>query len=345
MGKLISRLITLVCAASISVTPAVAQQQQKFTADQGKSGTAPWPVTWTDQSVQADLRVGGNAVTAGNPVPVTVGNFPATQPVSNAGTFAVQNNAPTPAGTNAIGTVGVTSLPPLPAGANSIGTVILGPGSASIGTIGNAFALDATITARLGTLGQKAMAASAPVTIASDQSPVPVSNGGTFAVQNNAATPAGTNTIGSIANVSGTVSLPTGAATAANQASEITQLTALNQRAQIFSPLLSNTALAAGGSAATPERLTGATTTGTLGPMTKYNVFVRTGDQGGTLNILARPVSNGATFTVFTYTYAANTSAIVTVPVMFGVYLTQFIQGATATSASGVSLADSLTTN
>lgn len=46
-----------------------------------------------------------------------------TQPVSNAGTFAVQNTAALPAGTNNIGDVDVLSLPAIPAGNNNIGDV------------------------------------------------------------------------------------------------------------------------------------------------------------------------------------------------------------------------------
>lgn len=72
-----------------------------------------------------------------------------------------------------------------PAGTNLIGSVTLGTGTNSVGAITNLFALDATITARLGTLGQKAMAGSAPVVVASDQGAIPVSaalNGGTATV-------------------------------------------------------------------------------------------------------------------------------------------------------------------
>ncbi len=66
----------------------------------------------------------------------------------------------------------------------------------------------AALSAKLNTLGQKTMANSAPVVIASDQSAVPASQSGTW----------------NITNISGTVSLPTGAATAANQSTEITSL-------------------------------------------------------------------------------------------------------------------------
>lgn len=62
-----------------------------------------------------------------------------------------------------------------------------------------------SIDSKTPTLGQKTMAGSSPVVIASDQSPVPVSQSGTW----------------NINNISGTVSLPTGAATAANQAAQI----------------------------------------------------------------------------------------------------------------------------
>jgi hypothetical protein len=48
--------------------------------------------------------VGGAAnVIVTNTPTVSVGNFPASQPVTNAGTFAVQNNAATPTGGNVIG--------------------------------------------------------------------------------------------------------------------------------------------------------------------------------------------------------------------------------------------------
>jgi hypothetical protein len=58
------------------------------------------------------------------------------------------------------------------------------------------------------TLGQKAMASSLPVVLSSDQSAIPASQSGTW----------------NINNVSGTVSLPTGAATSANQSTQITAL-------------------------------------------------------------------------------------------------------------------------
>lgn len=112
MRKLILALMALACLSCA----AVAQQRPTSTVDQGKAGSVPWPISWTGQSVLADLRVGGSPVASGNPVPVAAASLP------------------------------------LPAGA----------------------AQDSTLTARLGTLGQKAMAASAPVAIASDQGAVPV---------------------------------------------------------------------------------------------------------------------------------------------------------------------------
>ncbi len=78
MRKLILAPMALACL----IGAASAQQARTSTADQGKPGAAPWPVSWTGQSVLADLRVAGNPVATGNPVPVTVGNFPATQTIS-----------------------------------------------------------------------------------------------------------------------------------------------------------------------------------------------------------------------------------------------------------------------
>jgi|GEM_PF-4763167 len=95
---------------------------------------------------------------------------------------------------------------------------------------------EATFTGRINTLGQKVMSASTPVVIASDQTVIPVSdNGGaltvdavnldirdlTSASDSVAAVQSGT---WNINDISGTISLPTGAATSANQATEITAL-------------------------------------------------------------------------------------------------------------------------
>jgi hypothetical protein len=69
-----------------------------------------------------------------------------------------------------------------------------------------------SIDGKLGSLGQKAMAGSAPVVIASDQSAIPASQSGTW----------------NINNVSGTVSLPTGAATEAKQDTGNTSLSSID---------------------------------------------------------------------------------------------------------------------
>lgn len=84
--------------------------------------------------------------------------------------------------------VAAASLP-LPSGASTSANQTTANGSLS------------SIDGKLNSLGQKAMAASAPVVISSDQSAIPSSQSGTW----------------NINNVSGTVSLPTGAATSANQ--------------------------------------------------------------------------------------------------------------------------------
>jgi hypothetical protein len=68
------------------------------------------------------------------------------------------------------------------------------------------------LNAKFGSLGQKAMTGSAPVVIASDQSAIPASQNGTW----------------NINNISGTVSLPTGAATAANQTTANTSLSSID---------------------------------------------------------------------------------------------------------------------
>lgn len=93
-----------------------------------------------------------------------------------------------------------------------------GAATSAAQTTGNASL--SSIDGKTPALGQAAMAASVPVAIASNQGAIPITdnsgsltvdNGGTFAVQ---AAQSGT---WNITNVSGTVSLPTGAATAAKQ--------------------------------------------------------------------------------------------------------------------------------
>lgn len=73
----------------------------------------------------------------------------------------------------------------------------------------------ASIDGKLGSLGQKAMSGSAPVVIASDQSAIPASQSGTW----------------NINNISGSVALPTGAATEANQTTELTRIGDLTETA------------------------------------------------------------------------------------------------------------------
>lgn len=70
---------------------------------------------------------------------------------------------------------------------------------------------------KLGTLGQKNMAGSAPVVIASDQSAIPTSQSGTW----------------NITNISGTISLPTGAATETTLATLATESTLSNIESEI----------------------------------------------------------------------------------------------------------------
>jgi hypothetical protein len=60
---------------------------------------------------------------------VTVSNFPASQAVTNAGTFAVQNTAATPAGTNIIGRVGIDQTTP-----GTTNSVVVNSSAADYGT-------------------------------------------------------------------------------------------------------------------------------------------------------------------------------------------------------------------
>ncbi len=141
--------------------------------------------TFVDVKVNpsGSLQVGGD---------VNVSDGGGSLTVDNAGTFAVQASQ---SGTWNIGNVS--------------GTISLPTGAATESTL-------STLNGKIPGLGQTNMAGSLPVTIASNQTAVPISdngssitvdNGGTFAVQ---AAQSGT---WNINNISGTISLPTGAAT------------------------------------------------------------------------------------------------------------------------------------
>lgn len=127
--------------------------------------------------------VDSGSITAVQPVGTNlhtvVDNFPVTQPVS--GTVTVIQ----PTGTNLHAVVDSGSITAVQATGTNLHAVIdnfpvtqpvSGTVTANIGTSG-ALALDASVTAlsaKFNSLGQKAMAASAPVVIASDQSAIPV---------------------------------------------------------------------------------------------------------------------------------------------------------------------------
>lgn len=95
---------------------------------------------------------------------------------------------------------------------NVSGTVSLPTGASTAANQSTGNTSLSSIDGKLGSLGQKAMTGSAPVVIASDQSAIPASQSGTW----------------NITNVSGTVSLPTGAATSAKQDTEISSLSSID---------------------------------------------------------------------------------------------------------------------
>ena len=133
---------------------------------------------------------------------VTVTNFPSSQAVTNAGTFAVQNTDPTPAGTNTIGAVNIASSQTIAvtqATASNLNATITGTVTANAGTNLSTSNLDVALSTRL--------------------KPADTLAGVTAVGSITNALPAGTNTIGAV-----TV---TGVATAANQATEITSLASI----------------------------------------------------------------------------------------------------------------------
>ena len=194
-----SNAIGSVSISNLPATQAVSAASLPLPA--GAATSSLQPAINADGGAQVHIMNPSSTSVSGS---VSVANFPSTQPVS--GTVAVSGLPALPAGTNAIGSVtvgnfpttqavsgavGVSSLPALPAGTNAIGTV-------SIGNFPSSQAVS-----------------------------------GTVGVSSLPALPAGTNAIGavSVSNLPSTqavsaasLPLPSGAATATNQASEISSL-------------------------------------------------------------------------------------------------------------------------
>ena len=156
-------------------------------------------VTWTNQTVgiSGTVQLGAGAAAIGS---VSISNFPTTQAVSLADGADIALG--TRADTAYSGSGSATAISVLK------GIYSLGGQPVSLTANGSLVSTAAplpTTLSNLNTNGQKTMANSSPVVISSDQSSLPV-----------LATQAGT---WNITNITGTVSLPTGASTAALQSS------------------------------------------------------------------------------------------------------------------------------
>ncbi len=262
------------------------------------SGTVPVSGPLTDAQLRATA------------VPVSLASVPS-HAVTNAGTFAVQA---TQSGTWNIGSI--TTLPSLPAGTNNIGDVdvltlpaITIAASQTLGTVTNLSQLGGQAV----TMGSGVRTAGTQrVTIATDDL-VPVSgtvsinalpagtnNIGDVDVLSLPSIPAGSNTIGNvnqagtwnITNISGTVSLPTGAATSANQSTMITALQLLDDAVGTDGLAVAAGMLRVGGTDGTNNQIISVTTAGA----------VNIADNGGSLTVDAPAttpvfirISNGST--------------------------------------------------
>lgn len=165
------------------------------TVDQGTPNTVAnaWPIKITDGTTIAAvtlanaLKVDGSAVTQPISGSVSITGTPnvnvtnASIPVTQSGTWTTGRTWTLSSGTDSVAAVqsGTWNIN------NITGTVSLPTGAATEATLATRLA-DATFTSRINTLGQKTMAASTPVVIASDQSAVTVS--GTVNVGNFPAT-------------------------------------------------------------------------------------------------------------------------------------------------------------
>lgn len=159
---------------------------------------------------------------------INIGNFPATQNVAIVSSveLEIKNDSGNPVPVNGTVTAnqgGTWNIN------NITGTVSLPTGAATsaLQTTGNSSL--SSIDGKTPTLGQKTMTGSSPVVIASDQSVIPINdNGGSLTVDGTvASTQSGT---WNINNITGTVSLPTGAATSALQTTGNTSLASIDTK-------------------------------------------------------------------------------------------------------------------
>ena len=156
------------------------------------------PQALMDREQQKFEEVGGEVAVrtklVGGSISITGNSTEAKQDVGNASLASIDTKLTSP-----IEVTGSFSFG-LPSGAST--SALQTDGNASLTSIDGKF----------GSLGQKAMAGSAPVVIASDQSAIPAGQSGTW----------------NITNVSGTVSLPTGASTSALQTAGNTSLSSID---------------------------------------------------------------------------------------------------------------------
>lgn len=161
------------------------------------AGTGPWPVTDNGGSLTVDgsvavSSVGGTVAVTGPltdtqlraaPVPVSAASLPLPTGAATEATLSALNTKVPSQGQAAM----AASLPVVIASNQttlpvSAATLPLPTGAATEATLATRLA-DATFTARVNTLGQKAMVASTPVVLASDQTVIPVSdNAGSLTV-------------------------------------------------------------------------------------------------------------------------------------------------------------------
>ena len=317
--------------AGSNVIGAVTQSGGPWTVSGTVAATqsGPWNVglnAGTNQigSVLADLRVGGAANAAGNPIFAQITNFPATQTV--AGTVAVSNaflldgtftgRVPTNGQKTMAASLPVVLPSDQTIAADGTGT---NPGSGARGWLSGIYArlggtLNVVIGAGANTIGA-------------------VTQAGTWAV--NSTLQAGSAIIGRVGidqTTQGTTNgvvvnssaLPAGGATSANQATEITALNAIAGRIQTFTDY-SNTAAAASADNLGPIRTVG---TG----YTRYNAVVATSQSGKAqiLGCATSDCSSGAFYILASSDITSAAPAVFTIPIPTPYVRVRYTNGTTA---------------
>lgn len=207
---------------SVSATGSAAPAQATYVGSKDSSGN----LTPFKLSTGGVLSVDGSAVTQPISGSVSISNFPATQAVTQSGTWNINNisgtiTLPTGAASSGLQTSGNTTLSSI---LTALGSPFQSGGSIANTSFGSTQATAANLNATVVGPAGVALAKDSSLTAINTTLGTPFQAGGSIGNTSFGSTQSGT---WNINNISGTISLPTGAANAGNQATANTSLASI----------------------------------------------------------------------------------------------------------------------